>query len=38
MLRENSKNFMDGTQNERIEKVGTDRWLGNFKNQKADRS
>ena len=41
MLRENSKNFVDGTQNERIEKVRTDRWLTwleNFKNQKADRS
>ena len=38
MLRENSKNFVDGTQNERIEKGGTDRWLENFKNQKADRS
>ena len=38
MLRENSKNFVDGTQNRQIEKRGTDRWLENFKNQKADRS
>ena len=38
MLRENSKNFVDGTQNRQIEKGGTDRWLENFKNQKADRS
>ena len=30
MLRENSKNFVDGTQNERIEKGETDRWLENF--------
>ena len=27
MLRENSKNFVDGIQNERIEKGGADRWL-----------
>ena len=38
MLRENSKSFVDRTQNEQIEKGGTDRWLENFKNQKADRS
>ena len=38
MLRENSKNFVDRTLNERIEKGGTDRWLENFKNHKADRS
>ena len=38
MLRENSKNFVDGTQNERIERGGTDGWFENFKSQKADRS
>ena len=38
MLRENSKNFVDETQNEQIDKGGTVRWLENFKNQKADRS
>jgi len=39
MLRENSKNFVDGTQNERIDiKGGTDWWLENFKNQKAEGS
>ena len=38
MQRENSKNFVDGKQNERIDKGGTDRWLKNFKNQTAHRS
>ena len=37
MLQEISKNFVDGTQNEQIDKGGTNRWLENFKSQKADR-
>ena len=34
MLRENSKNFVDGTQNERIERGGTEAevlYVGHFK-------
>ena len=38
MLRENSKNFVDGIQNEQIDKGETDRLIENFTNQKADRS